>query len=148
MLCTLRFIMWFSSAVLSSSSPTLTGGTGTVAVSLDSLPLFTGPFNTCGASQISLPLGFGTVYGALGRHIFYSVERRQIHAAAVLPGFAVNSAVCPVNPGGTFLLNFSVALPTNSACLVPLLEVLSTLAVVLQLLRSPVGQLRSRRFCK
>jgi len=42
----------------------ITGGLGSVAVSLDSINLFTGKFNTCGASQIALPLGFGTVYGS------------------------------------------------------------------------------------
>lgn len=66
----------------------VSGGAGTVSVSLDSLPLFTGNFNSCGATQIPLPLGFGQIY--------------------------ITSAPCPLSPGSNFLVNLSVALPTNT----------------------------------
>lgn len=39
----------------------ITGGDGTVSVTLNGLPLFSGPFKTCGQTSISLPLGLGSV---------------------------------------------------------------------------------------
>lgn len=81
-------ITFLGNGLLSSTSTALTGGSGQIVVSLDTLPLFTGQFATCGTTVISLPLGFGTLY--------------------------VTSANCPLAPGGTFLLNVSVALPSAS----------------------------------
>jgi len=39
----------------------ITGGDGTVSVTLNGLPLFAGPFNTCGKTSLALPLGLGSV---------------------------------------------------------------------------------------